>query len=219
MRDSSCRLVTEVRVEPVTLMKRAVTMDQWTVSDSRRSGQIKVVRSAIISFIRPSSALLPPQATSNKQQATCTWNIYQMVQATLISGGAECLPSSGWTESTSNQPLDRTITSCYLCGVCSFVPQRECISIHVGQAGVQIGNACWELYCLEHGIQPDGQMPSDKMLGGGDDSFTTFFNETGTGKHVPRAVFVDLEPTVVDCDCQCVALTALCVGGDPGVDV
>ena len=35
---------------------------------------------------------------------------------------------------------------------------RECISIHVGQAGVEIGNACWELYCLEHGIQPDGQM-------------------------------------------------------------
>ena len=67
----------------------------------------------------------------------------------------------------------------------------------MGQAGVQIGNACWELYCLEHGIQPDGQMPSDKTLGGGDDSFNTFFSETGAGKHVPRAVFVDLEPTVV----------------------
>uniref|UniRef100_M3YT38 Tubulin/FtsZ 2-layer sandwich domain-containing protein n=1 Tax=Mustela putorius furo TaxID=9669 RepID=M3YT38_MUSPF len=75
--------------------------------------------------------------------------------------------------------------------------QRECISIHVGQAGVQIGNACWELYCLEHGIQPDGQMPSDKTIGGGDDSFNTFFSETGAGKHVPRAVFVDLEPTVI----------------------
>ena len=75
--------------------------------------------------------------------------------------------------------------------------QRECISVHVGQAGVQIGNACWELYCLEHGIQPDGQMPSDKTIGGGDDSFNTFFSETGAGKHVPRAVFVDLEPTVV----------------------
>ncbi|XP_015747456.1 PREDICTED: tubulin alpha-1 chain-like [Acropora digitifera] len=74
---------------------------------------------------------------------------------------------------------------------------RECISVHVGQAGVQIGNACWELYCLEHGIQPDGQMPSDKTIGGGDDSFNTFFSETGAGKHVPRAVFVDLEPTVV----------------------
>uniref|UniRef100_A0A4W6EZP8 Tubulin, alpha 8 like 5 n=1 Tax=Lates calcarifer TaxID=8187 RepID=A0A4W6EZP8_LATCA len=76
--------------------------------------------------------------------------------------------------------------------------QRECISIHVGQAGAQIGNACWELYCLEHGIQPDGQMPSDKTIGGGDDSFNTFFSETGAGKHVPRAIFVDLEPTVID---------------------
>src|SRR3984885_13722622 len=75
---------------------------------------------------------------------------------------------------------------------------RECISIHVGQAGVQIGNACWELYCLEHGIQPDGQMPSDKTIGGGDDAFNTFFSETGAGKHVPRAVFIDLEPTVID---------------------
>jgi hypothetical protein len=30
---------------------------------------------------------------------------------------------------------------------------RECISIHIGQAGIQVGNACWELYCLEHGIK------------------------------------------------------------------
>ena len=77
-------------------------------------------------------------------------------------------------------------------------PQREVISIHLGQAGIQVGNACWELYCLEHGIQPDGQMPSDKTIGGGDDAFNTFFSETGSGKHVPRTVFVDLEPTVVD---------------------
>merc|ERR1711871_1542937 len=75
---------------------------------------------------------------------------------------------------------------------------REVISIHVGQAGIQVGNACWELYCLEHGIQPDGQMPSDKSIGGGDDAFNTFFSETGAGKHVPRAVFLDLEPTVID---------------------
>ncbi len=69
-----------------------------------------------------------------------------------------------------------------------------------------MGNACWELYCLEHGIQPDGQMPSDKTIGGGDDSFNTFFSETGAGKHVPRAVFVDLEPTVIgnETDCLCI---------------
>lgn len=88
-------------------------------------------------------------------------------------------------------------------------PQRECISIHVGQAGVQIGNACWELYCLEHGIQPDGKMPSDKTVGGGDDSFNTFFSETGAGKHVPRAVFVDLEPSVIGvCACARVCVYA-----------
>ena len=61
---------------------------------------------------------------------------------------------------------------------------RECISVHVGQAGIQMGNACWELYCLEHGIQPDGQMPSDKAVG--DDSFSTFFQETGAGKQEIR---------------------------------
>ena len=41
-------------------------------------------------------------------------------------------------------------------------------------------------------------MPSDKTIGGGDDAFNTFFSETGAGKHVPRCVFLDLEPTVID---------------------
>jgi len=75
---------------------------------------------------------------------------------------------------------------------------REVISIHIGQAGVQMGNAAWELYCLEHGIHPDGTMPEDDSYGIADDSFNAFFSETSGGKHVPRAVFVDLEPTVID---------------------
>lgn len=78
---------------------------------------------------------------------------------------------------------------------------RECINVHIGGAGCALGIASWELMCLEHDIQPDGQMPSDKTIGGGDDYnsyFNTFFSETGAGKHVPRAVFVDLEPLQVD---------------------
>ena len=80
---------------------------------------------------------------------------------------------------------------------------RECLLIHLGQAGVQIGNACWELFCLEHGIQPNGQKPQAGMDGGDadysdDDSHGTFFSETGAGKFVPRCVFLDLEPTAVD---------------------
>eukprot|EP01029_Cantina_marsupialis_P018577 TRINITY_DN427_c0_g1_i4.p1 TRINITY_DN427_c0_g1~~TRINITY_DN427_c0_g1_i4.p1 ORF type:complete len:440 (+),score=128.19 TRINITY_DN427_c0_g1_i4:192-1511(+) len=70
---------------------------------------------------------------------------------------------------------------------------REVISLHIGQAGIQLGNACWELYCLEHGIDCDGQKDSDKH-----DTCETFFCEHGAGKHVPRSVFIDLEPTVVD---------------------
>ena len=66
---------------------------------------------------------------------------------------------------------------------------RECISVHVGQAGVQMGNACWELYCMEHGIQPDGQLPAAAAGKPSDDSFSTFFSETGSGKHVPRSGF------------------------------
>ena len=86
--------------------------------------------------------------------------------------------------------------------LCKQVPvssnMREVISIHIGQAGLQMGSACWELYCLEHGIMPNGLMPNDTSVGiDMDDSYNTFFSETGSGKHVPRAVFADLEPTVM----------------------
>ena len=75
---------------------------------------------------------------------------------------------------------------------------REVISLHVGQCGAQIGNSCWELYCLEHNITPDGRSASDEGGSRGNSSFSTFFNETGSGKYVPRAIYVDLEPSVID---------------------
>ncbi|KAK7061901.1 alpha beta-hydrolase [Favolaschia claudopus] len=74
---------------------------------------------------------------------------------------------------------------------------REVISIHVGQAGVQIGNACWELYTLEHGLSPDGRV-IEGSPSASDGGFSTFFSETGSGKHVPRSLYVDLEPGVID---------------------
>ena len=44
-------------------------------------------------------------------------------------------------------------------------------------------------------IQPDGRLenPSDSA-----DGFSTFFSETSSGKHVPRSLYIDLEPNVVD---------------------
>eukprot|EP00187_Rhodella_violacea_P016017 CAMPEP_0184723308 /NCGR_PEP_ID=MMETSP0314-20130426/24769_1 /TAXON_ID=38298 /ORGANISM="Rhodella maculata, Strain CCMP 736" /LENGTH=446 /DNA_ID=CAMNT_0027188091 /DNA_START=28 /DNA_END=1368 /DNA_ORIENTATION=- len=71
---------------------------------------------------------------------------------------------------------------------------REIISLHIGQAGIQVANSCWELYCLEHGIAPDGTVSTGSTV----NEASTFFSMTRAGKHVPRALFVDLEPTVVD---------------------
>mmetsp|Transcript_9845 Transcript_9845/g.30343 ORF Transcript_9845/g.30343 Transcript_9845/m.30343 type:complete len:465 (+) Transcript_9845:154-1548(+) len=79
---------------------------------------------------------------------------------------------------------------------------REVISIHLGQCGVQLGNSCWELYCLEHGIKPDGTLvdvdAGSKAKASGEQPFGTFFSETGSGKYVPRSLYVDLEPSVID---------------------
>ncbi|XP_037775157.1 tubulin alpha chain-like [Penaeus monodon] len=77
---------------------------------------------------------------------------------------------------------------------CSEGRSRQVVSVHVGQAGVQIGQACWELYCLEHGIYPDGVPYNDY----GDGNLDPFFSETKEGRYVPRTLFVDLEPSVVD---------------------
>ncbi|ODV95896.1 hypothetical protein PACTADRAFT_49334 [Pachysolen tannophilus NRRL Y-2460] len=76
---------------------------------------------------------------------------------------------------------------------------REVISVNIGQAGCQIGNACWELYSLEHGITSDGYLQEGLTKPkGGEEGFSTFFSETGSGKYVPRALYVDLEPNVID---------------------
>lgn len=71
---------------------------------------------------------------------------------------------------------------------------REIISIHIGQAGVQIGNSCWELYCKEHNIDSDGK-PLDNF--GVNDSCMSFFSESSSGNYVPRTVMIDLEPGVI----------------------
>lgn len=73
---------------------------------------------------------------------------------------------------------------------------QEIISIHIGQAGCQIGNACWELFCQEHQIKRNGRFKTtDHTIENG---FESFFIETVHGKLVPRAIFADLEPTVID---------------------
>ena len=56
---------------------------------------------------------------------------------------------------------------------------REILSIHVGQAGIQIGAASWQLFCYEHGINPDGTIP-EESFSTFDNSYETFFYQSGT---------------------------------------
>ncbi|CAJ1350298.1 unnamed protein product [Effrenium voratum] len=78
----------------------------------------------------------------------------------------------------------------------------ECITIHIGQAGCQIGRDCWELFCHEHCVKQDGTR--DKMevsaLGAEqeDTTYSSFFSETHAGQHVPRSIFVDTDPSTRD---------------------
>lgn len=73
---------------------------------------------------------------------------------------------------------------------------REIITICIGGCGVKIGSKFFELLCLEHGINPDGSIQSNNI--NNDDPLYTFFSKTNSGKHIPRSVFVDLEPTEID---------------------
>lgn len=45
--------------------------------------------------------------------------------------------------------------------------------------------------------QPDGRLAEDSPSAT-DNGFSTFFSETSSGKHVPRSLYIDLEPNVID---------------------
>lgn len=63
-----------------------------------------------------------------------------------------------------------------------------------------MGVSCWDLYLLEHGIQQDGHIikRDNELTGTGKkETLNTFFEEVEGNKYVPRAVMVDLEPTVM----------------------
>ena len=74
---------------------------------------------------------------------------------------------------------------------------RDIISIHIGKAGIHLGNSCWELFCLEHGIHPDGHIMQDPSYKS-EDLINTFFVERPSGRYIPRALFVDLEPSAIN---------------------
>ena len=39
-----------------------------------------------------------------------------------------------------------------------FLETKEIITIHIGQAWIQMAHPLWELVCLEHNIKPNGEI-------------------------------------------------------------
>lgn len=73
------------------------------------------------------------------------------------------------------------------------------IVISIGQAGNQIASQFWITLCKEHGIDPSsGQCVSGSEPAGNWSSFFSRLGESSQGSCVPRAIMVDLEPSVID---------------------
>lgn len=100
---------------------------------------------------------------------------------------------------------------------------REIITLQVGQCGNQIGGEFWKQLCLEHGIEPTGQLRDDPTITASgiashvptngshhshsqshnpkraiDDRKDVFFYQSDDEHYMPRALLVDLEPRVVN---------------------
>lgn len=73
------------------------------------------------------------------------------------------------------------------------------IVISIGQAGNQIASAFWRTICQEHGIEPQsGTTAPGATPKGNWSSFFSKLGESTGGSYVPRAIMVDLEPSVID---------------------
>ncbi|KMZ06403.1 tubulin beta chain isoform X2 [Drosophila sechellia] len=73
---------------------------------------------------------------------------------------------------------------------------REIVHLQAGQCGNQIGSKFWEIISDEHGIDPNGYYHGESALQ--HERIDVYYNEASSGKYVPRAVLIDLEPGTMD---------------------
>ncbi len=74
-------------------------------------------------------------------------------------------------------------------------------SLFVGQAGIQIANAVWEMLCLEHDVRRDGIVGYEPSVFEQNELGTMFEQIIPHDKYIPRCVMADLEPTVIGKSC------------------
>jgi len=73
---------------------------------------------------------------------------------------------------------------------------REIVHIQAGQCGNQIGAKFWEVISEEHGVNTKGDWVGTNPLQ--KERIQVYFSEASTGRFVPRACLMDLEPGTMD---------------------
>ena len=71
--------------------------------------------------------------------------------------------------------------------------EREILNLHIGSAGIDIGNYCWQLYCLEHHLDFDGQFLNESNS----DVPQSFFSQENQN-YRPQTFFIDHDSTAID---------------------
>lgn len=72
--------------------------------------------------------------------------------------------------------------------------EREVIHLHIGSGRIEIGNNCWELYCLEHNLNVDGYLQNESDSNVPPQCFFSKVNKT----YRPLSFFIDLDSTTID---------------------
>ena len=75
---------------------------------------------------------------------------------------------------------------------------KEIISLCIGQAGIQIGDTCNQLFAEESGITNDGMLSEEALTTTEPNTTDIFFHEDSTGRFRPRSLLIDTEPLVID---------------------
>ena len=70
--------------------------------------------------------------------------------------------------------------------------------MQAGQCGNQMGTEFLEVLCDEHGIGGDGEYCGDNVAQL--DRINVFYHEVSGEKYVPRVVFFDLVPGLIDAE-------------------
>ena len=75
------------------------------------------------------------------------------------------------------------------------------LSVSAAHPSIQMGNACWEVYCLEYGIQLNGELPTKETISSSDDNeYNTFISETSDKDHCSPASTAPVVEEVVALD-------------------